>query len=133
LYNNAQTTIYYKYDAGGKRALRYIVLDATKSAKVDSTKNNQSANEQKFEETIEDSKITIYPNPTQGELKIDISGFDFTNGSSVNIYNAKGALMDTKTKLINSNQMDLSGYAPGIYLLKIKLGDKVSEWKVFKK
>jgi hypothetical protein len=133
----AQTPVYYRYDDAGNRELRTIVLAniQSQSAKVDTTSEAtdvQSKTEQKFEETIEKTKITIYPNPTKGLLKIDISGFDFNNVSSVNIYSAKGLLLVSRTSLTDTNLIDLSNYAVGIYILKIKLGDSISEWKIVK-
>lgn len=54
--------------------------------------------------------IKLYPNPTSGRVVIESDTLQ-----KVEIYSLTGILMETTT----DNQIDLSGYAKGIYLVKI--------------
>ncbi len=138
----AQTTIYYSYDNAGNRTYRgTIPMPTLKSAKVDSTElallNQQSdpqAGKKKevFEDKLGEQKILIYPNPTQGELRVDITGFDLSVESSITIYNPSGKLIAKKGPLSGSDVMNISTYPNGIYIMRVSIGDKMSEWKILK-
>ena len=61
-----------------------------------------------------DATINIYPNPAADRVNIDVEGpLDFT----ASLYDLKGQLVKTT---FNSNQLDISSIAEGIYLLKIQ-------------
>lgn len=129
---NAQTKVKFGYDNSGNRTSRTIELPAPsslKSAKVDSTKNEFK---QMFEDKFDNTQITIYPNPTKGVLKIDIAGFENKGTSVIYVYNTKGNMVTQKSPLSESNIIDLSPYPGGMYVLKIVLGNDVSEWKILK-
>jgi len=41
------------------------------------------------EEQLGERKITVYPNPTKGELKVDITGGNIKDEISIRLINAK--------------------------------------------
>lgn len=136
LYSNsisAQTPVYYFYDGAGNRFFRTIEL---KSAKVDSSNLSQGISESMKPEVLQDNlgdmKILIYPNPTRGQLKIDIEGYQEETNTGLYLYNISGGLLFSKCPANNSMVVDLSDYPVGTYILKIVLGDKKSEWKILK-
>ena len=61
-------------------------------------------------ETYLEEAITVYPNPTSGLLLIESNILQ-----QVEIYNISGILIETTDK----NEIDLSQYSKGIYLVKI--------------
>ncbi len=134
----AQTTVYYRYDNAGNRKLRTITLATANAAQsslksgVDSTYLKEEVKENKFEDQINDQKINIYPNPTHGALRIEITGFEPSQQSAIRVYNLKGGLITTLTPLTGNDIVDLSDSPLGTYVLKIQLGGKESEWKVVK-
>ena len=143
----AQTPIYYKYDAAGNRYLRTITLSQAKSAKAepDSTiqsglvKNEVADNKQPdsktkvaFRDNLGGKKILIYPNPTQGQLKVDIEGYQEEANSGLYLYNLTGRLIISRTPVNSSTVLDLSVCPIGTYILKIVIGDKSTEWKIIK-
>jgi len=131
---STQTPVYYGYDGNGNRKVRSIVLSETKSAKAD-TSTNKQANRQKpetFSDNLGDIKIVIYPNPTQGQLKIDLEGYQENVSSGLYLYSLSGSLVTSKSPVKSSNELILSGYPIGTYILKIVIGDKKSEWKIIK-
>jgi len=76
-------------------------------------------------------KITVYPNPTKGEICVEIDPLNPEEESFVQIFNSSGHLL--KTKKIGSKQtyLEISGH-PGVYLLNIHLGTNISKWKIIK-
>lgn len=133
----SQTTVSFKYDNAGNRTSRTIVLPRTAQTSslksgIDSTYLKEEIKENKLEEQIEGQKINIYPNPTHGALRVEIIGFDLSEQTAIQVYNLKGGLVITLTPLTGNDIVDLSAYPLGIYVLKIQLGEKVSEWKVIK-
>src|SRR6266498_299818 len=101
----AQTTVSYAYDAAGNRIERTIVLNTSqaKAAKTDSVKQKETA-----KEIIGDLKILIYPNPTRGQLWIEVTGFDPAAKSGLFVYNLSGSLVLSKNTVTGSDPLDLS-------------------------
>ena len=66
-------------------------------------------------------KVTIYPNPTQDILNIDL--YNYAHNGSINIYNINGVLLQTHDLKSSESQFDISGLAEGIYLLEIISGN----------
>lgn len=136
LYTNcltAQTPVYYSYDLAGNRFFRTILL---KSDKADSSNigNAISANAKPevFQDNLGDKKILIYPNPTRGQLKIDIEGYLEETNSGLYLYTISGGLLLSKSPVNSSMEVDLSGFPVGTYILKIVLGNNRSDWKILK-
>ncbi len=76
------------------------------------------------------SKSYAYPNPSSGKVNIK-SSEPFTKGSYLTVYDSMGRIVIQKPVAKEEDkQIDLSGLGRGIYLLRIKEGEKVSESKV---
>lgn len=77
---------------------------------------------------IKDAGISVYPNPSRG--KITLSSNSALN--SVEIYSLTGIRIyaDFNLKQQTSNEIDLTGYAKGIYILKVHNGTKIYISKV---
>ena len=72
------------------------------------------------------SNISIYPNPTNNLIQIEIENY---NGSfEAELYDFTGKLLAST----NSTSLSLSDYPTGIYLLKVVYGDRVEQLKVVK-
>jgi uncharacterized repeat protein (TIGR02543 family) len=71
-------------------------------------------------ETREVSQVVAYPNPVPRGEKVTLQLPGTFTGSSLNIYNITGALMKPAISLPSTvNSIDVSEYAPGIYLLQV--------------
>jgi hypothetical protein len=118
--------IHYDYDVAGNRIKRkkeIIFKTASAGVLLDSIM---------IEETFEELKIQIYPNPTKGVLRIVINGeVDFDN-SAISLYTTTGALLYQKEPAEQSNEIDLQNESPGMYFLKMLLEGKVRSWTVIK-
>ena len=70
---------------------------------------------------IDDKKasVLISPNPTSGKFQIEMSGFDLSSPTSLEIYNMQGELI-SKSSISNlKSNLDLGMVSKGIYLVKI--------------
>ena len=132
--------ISYSIDASGNRTGRNVI--ALKSASVINTPPDSAGMETTFADlkpkldslkyTDLDQKIKIYPNPTKGQLQTELSGFDLTQKSGIYVYNSAGKLLQQKVPASPTDVIDLSAYTSGVYIMRIIVDDKVSEWKILK-
>ena len=141
----AQTPIYFGYDDSGNRTIRTITLSEiptkgessgqnykTEESNTAEESNNAEEKKEIFNDNLGEQKISIYPNPTRGELKVIISGSEFSQNSGIYVYNLSGRLLTKQSPVTGADIIDLSSYSKGVYILKIVLGDKTSDWKIVK-
>ena len=66
------------------------------------------------------NKIVLFPNPTKDLVNISLDK-PFEGDFKIEVYNNIGLLIQSKNISLwnNTTQIDLSGYVPGIYLIKI--------------
>ena len=75
---------------------------------------------------IKSSNFTLYPNPTNDLITLDIEGY---NGSiQTQVFDLSGRLL----KSTNNTTISLKNYARGIYVFRVSYGDRVDELKVVK-
>jgi hypothetical protein len=115
------------YDVNGNRISRHIPLKSTTALTPDSIKQYEV-----FQEDVGQQKVSIYPNPTRGELKIEITGIDVLKPSSIIIYNETGKMLYQKRQITGSDIINMSDYPNGLYILKVNLDNHCSEWKILK-
>ena len=129
---NLKAQIYYKYDNAGNRTSRSITL--TKSAKMDSAQlaefNKQP--QEKFEDVLGEQKITIYPNPTHGDLSIAVDNLPANTTGHVSVFDLNGRSILTQAITSSSTAVNLLNAPSGTYILRIQIGDKQTSWKVIK-
>lgn len=115
------------YDVNGNRISRKIIQ--LKSTSFNSTQ--YEADTIKYLEKANDFVITVFPNPTKGELKIEISPFDLVQNSSIGVYNSQGSLI-VQMSSSGADYINLSKYPPGYYIMQIDINGKKLEWKILK-
>ncbi|MEA4967235.1 MAG: T9SS type A sorting domain-containing protein [Bacteroidaceae bacterium] len=119
------TNVEFNYDADGNMILRKIIV-------VPSNIKGNPNQDDVISEEIGQQKIKIYPNPTNGIIKLDISEIDDLLNNYCLIYSLNGTLLLKKKISGSLTEIDLSSYETGSYLMDICLGDKTSRWKVIK-
>ncbi|MBC7425510.1 MAG: PKD domain-containing protein [Bacteroidia bacterium] len=75
-------------------------------------------NNSSVENITTENNINLFPNPSTGKVTITIDGNSNTN--ELNVYNMLGELVITYPSGNTAGEIDLSGYANGVYLIKIK-------------
>jgi len=77
--------------------------------------------------------VSVYPNPTTGQFTLSF-GTTPPKQANAEIYNAQGKLVLTKTIQEATNTViDLTGYAKGMYMIKLVAGGLQFEDKILKK
>ena len=122
----SQNTITYAYDASGNRVKREIVL-ATKSAVA-------STEPEVFTDQIVDRKIKIYPNPTDGFLKLEIENTDGIKNCNIVISAMNtGKQVFKKKATLPVTEIDISNQPFGVYVMLIEIDGEYTSWKIMKK
>jgi len=136
--------IKYSYDTSGNRTLRKmqeINMSTTsssssmlKSSTVGTGTSEMATTEfPKYEDVLQEKKITIYPNPTRGMLRVDISGSDISKDARIYLYNIQGMLITQLTGISETNDLDISSQPEGTYVMRIMLDkNNISTWKIIK-
>jgi hypothetical protein len=77
------------------------------------------------------NEINLYPNPTNGVIRIDL-GNNTLNNATIQVIDLLGKIIQTKLASAQKTTINLSNYSKGIYLVKFsnKIGSKV--YKVIK-
>lgn len=125
-------TIHYDYDDAGNRTKRYITLPGKSAIASDSTQSDENINKEEFVDWLDKMKITVYPNPTQGNLSIEIANLPENPEASITVYTIDAQLLQ-KTEIHEPvNKLDFTPYPSGVYILRITSGPKKVEWKIVK-
>lgn len=86
-----------------------------------------------FSESIAKQDIKIYPNPTDGIIKVEISGFEDTDICEVSIFNASGQQLLSQRASSYITEVNIVTQPKGIYIMRILLNGNDSIWKIIKK
>lgn len=121
----------YTYNKKGNNTLRerntvYLQKASPKNKKVIKKSIHPTM------EVIDDITIKVYPNPTKGNIWIEILDANPRNDISFTVVTINGTLVTNGNFSANTASIDLNNYPIGIYLLKIKIDGKTSEWKLIK-
>ena len=115
----------YTYDANGNRTMR-VVKDTIKIKKLNPTASVPLI------DTIGECKITIYPNPTKGDIKVDISNYTSEKKGFIIIVDIQGRVVYHNETLNSSNIIDISSSSAGNYIMNVVFGDMKKQWRIIK-
>ena len=119
--------IKYTYDSAGNRLTRQKeIVVQTRGALSDEEEPSV------YEEELSETKVTIYPNPTRGMLKVDISGVEKFENARISLYDLTGTLLQQWGSISQSNMVDISDRTPGMYIMQIVYNGNTSSWKIVK-
>ena len=124
------------YDAAGNRIMRTISFPCTSvpaaPRSATSSASDEQEEEQMFTEKIGDIVCKAFPNPTTGELTVTIDNYDDLKEGKLTLYTANGQQLQTYEITGATLTLNISAYAPGIYLLNLQMNDVVKNWKIVK-
>ncbi|MCT4645326.1 MAG: T9SS type A sorting domain-containing protein [Carboxylicivirga sp.] len=130
MYSEAQSLeVQYTYDAAGNRIKRKVVEVKLKSA--------DAAKQEDFlpvEDEWGEREVRIYPNPTHGNLKVNIKGGDVDVDYNYTLYNSAGKKVKNGQIISKGdNPIPMESLAPGIYILIIQSEVAQKTYKIIKK
>ena len=131
---NAQTTttkqvVEFSYDEHGnrtKRALTTITITNPQQVK----KNQQDI--EPTEDFMGERTIKIFPNPTRGDLNVNITNLKENDHLTVTIYDMNGRTIISTPITEGSNAVDMNAQAQGMYIMLITNGKERLEYKIVK-
>ncbi len=124
----AQSKVSYAYDLAGNRISRKVVDLYSNPSHV----KKDSLVAQAVTDQLGERKITVYPNPTQGALAVEITGGDASDRLHIRVFNADGKLLQNKVVQQGSTPINMSAYPTAYYILRIESGTKSREFKIIK-
>lgn len=135
----------YQYDANGNRTKATIIYLSLKSAPADLNQiipdGSDTANLPRkgwaagVTDSLANYKVTVFPNPTHGNLLVQINGATdkvANPANTIKIWNMQGQLLLDVNPISINNLIDLSQYASGTYILKVFLDGQVKDFKIVK-
>ena len=138
-FESASAQVSYTYDAAGNRTAKTVVLAKTmkKMAQSDTVFAAESAAVaidlgEPQTDALGQAEIKIYPNPTKGALRVDIGGVELSSDDRIAVFDSDGRLVKDCNNLTDSNQIDLSEAANGIYFMRITIGKEKTTWRIIK-
>ena len=114
----------YSYDAAGNMVKREIILSRTLPDEYQP---------KIYSEMISSKEVKIYPNPTDGLLKVDIIGLGDEDHCAIAIFSISGICIVRVPNTGVSTDLDISSHSNGIYILKVNINGDETSWKIIKK
>ncbi|MGB9746357.1 MAG: T9SS type A sorting domain-containing protein [Bacteroidales bacterium] len=134
--SRAQTILTYTYDRAGNRIQKNVIIlkSAVNLQSSDSTsvQQKEDGKDIPFEEKAGELLVKIYPNPVSFSLNIEISGTDNTIVWGYSLFGLNGRLLYNKKTSAEKENIDLSHFQPGIYILHIEGNDARLKWTIIK-
>lgn len=131
----------FEYDANGNRVQRNII-HITKRESLIANNNIDESNNTSEDEILDRAKIPVikfnnldaivYPNPTKGQLIIELLNFDEVNNGMILISDMQGRVIFSQKKIDKRTAIDLSNQPAGNYLLRINANKLQKEWTILK-
>lgn len=121
---NAQTMIYYSYDASGNRFTRSTTVSKTRAAS-------------ELSETIKykmdlTNRVSITQHASIDMITVKINEWDNSTPTTVVIYNMSGNKLFQMSVKEQETDIDLSSYSVGYYILQVTIGENKNTWKIIK-
>jgi YD repeat-containing protein len=138
---NGQTqTISYSYDANGNRTGRILNVQQQRSLEIPGGDTlllppvEPDYDKMATDIVLVEGELntTVYPNPTKGLLKIEISNMPLNAKTEARLYNLSGNQVMIRKDFGNNYDMDLSNMKDGTYILRIRISNRIFDWKVIK-
>lgn len=121
---NANAQVGYTYDKAGNRVSCYIL-------KVSSAFGDLE--EELIEHPLANREIRLYPNPTKGQLIIEITNGDDKENYTIRLFNMSGQQILEKQRTGNGSfEFNIEDQASGTYILILQSADGSTHYKIIK-
>jgi hypothetical protein len=98
---------------------------------LESSDSDSSTINKKMYEQIQ-QEVKVYPNPTGGEVIVELGGLDLNN-AALKLVRMSGELIYQTDAVQNPVRFDISGEPAGMYIIQLKIDGVIYERKIIKK
>lgn len=128
--NIAQTrNVQFVYDNAGNRIGRAIVLASAPKTRGEV---GDSINSEIYTDVFVEYQLHVYPNPTHGELKIELQGLPQDESYYLLISNTSGMIIFERNCANNPTVVDLTDSPIGIYVMRIQYKSYIKDYKIIR-
>ena len=85
-----------------------------------------------FLETLSQTAIKIYPNPTTEKVTMEISGWKTLQTGIFKLYSPTGQLLQEQPVHSLTTTISLSNLPKGAYILKVQINNQTEDWRIIK-
>lgn len=121
----------YEYDANGNRISATVVYLSQSPSNP-----NPKIDVQLPVDPQTTLKINIFPNPTEGLLRVELSGVTDEQinapSNAIRVWDTQGKLLLAISPISTSNIVDLSDYNDGTYIMQLFFVGKMRSFKIVK-
>jgi len=136
----SQTPINYGYDAAGNRVFRMIFFSDAQLksdsliAEEDLVDDAFAFSEEEQKQALHDEhNVTIYPNPTRGNLTIHVPDASENSAMTIQLFDNSGKLINTFQDIYEYTKINMFPYPHGMYVLRICYArNECTDWKILK-
>ena len=121
---HSQQPLQFDYDDAGNCILKYRTVVVAPVGDAPQKPQN---------EQIGERMLTIYPNPTYGLVRVEISGDVPENPINVMLSDMGGKVLQSFSTANINFDVDLTSCPQGNYLLVMVIDNKKSTWQIIKK
>jgi hypothetical protein len=145
-------TVEYDYDAAGNRTLRKTLnikllappapTDSTSTEQLESEGltylqsitplTSDTTTELYYVETISQTEIKIYPNPTAEKVTLEIVGWENLQMGVFKLYSLNGQLLQEQPVYSLTTTISLANLPKGTYILNVHINNHIEDWKIIK-
>jgi len=139
------STVKLAYDAAGNRISRTINMTNKAPATPEELSETTEMAEASYaaeaeelfqtptflEEVLAETVVRIYPNPTQGLIKLEILNAPAGEKITLHLFDMSGRKLLSKEGAAYT-EIDITSQPEGVYIMLITIGKEQSEWKIIK-
>ncbi|MFO7938969.1 MAG: T9SS type A sorting domain-containing protein [Bacteroidales bacterium] len=130
--------VVFGYDKGGNRTTRSyaqtrqpVVQEVIPTSPEGESGNAENNKQKESVQDITEKDVKIYPNPTQGRLRVVISQSERPRGT-MELFSLTGQRMLSRPVTQFENTLDITEFPAGTYLLRLTMGQQVIDKKIIK-
>ena len=130
----SQEYIHLGYDSYGNRTNRKLTYVGDNRAPAPSkTKGTDDNNDDatSIDNVFGEDKVQISPDEAVNQVQVSIQ--EIGGDISLSLYSSSGQLLQQQKVSDGNYTLDLSNYAPGVYILSLRKQEQTKEYKIVKK
>lgn len=131
-----QDYIQFTYVDGNRKKRELKTVKITNPTQVqthlDTTVVDDKVAPKPVEDVMGEEKISIYPNPTKGNLSVEITSNTPDVVSEITVFTLTGQQIFRSNSSDTRVEVDITSKPSGTYIMRVSRGGNVSTWKIIK-